>query len=976
MGTVVTIDRIYLKGFFIVVLQLCLMLPVVSVAAVQDLAADGLIVKFRSSTSQSSLAHALSTSGLRSVESFDLVPGLTHVRTIAGETIQSTLAAISSNPNVEYAEPNYYVTALGIPNDPQFSQQYGLHNTGQTGGTIGADIAAVNSWDLQSGNNVIIAVIDTGVEYTHEDLSSNIWTNINEIPGNGLDDDANGFIDDVYGWDFSNNDSDPIDDMGHGTHVAGIIAANTNNGIGISGINWRAKIMSLKFIDAAGIGTTSNAIKAINYAVMMGARISNNSWGGGAFTQGLHDTLVAANQAGHLFVAAAGNNGLNTDDPLNSKHYPSSYELINVISVAATDEFDNIGTFSNFGAVSVDLAAPGKQILSLWLSNGYISLDGTSMAAPFVAGAAGLLLSSLPNLTIPELRAALLDNVDPIPGLNGLMVTGGRLNLLSSLNSITANITVTPSSKHIAVNESLSFFASGGTLPYTWSVSNPAVAQIDSASGLLTGLQPGITQVMVQDANGFNARTADISVDQLNLNPMSAILDIGQSIQFTPGGGVPPYTFTSSNINAIQIDPISGVATAIAPGQGLIIVQDSNGLTLQSDLVEVIFIPELILGVPLSPLSVGDVFKFTAQGGIPPYTFGSLDTSIATIDPNNGTMAALRSGFAQIFVEDTTGKRVTRSDIEINSIQVFSTVATMRINETQALDVQGGTPPYEWRVTNSLVASIDSTGLLTAISGGSIKVTVMDTEGNLAATDIILISESRALTLLPTAPVFATGQQFQLSVEGGSPPYSFTASNAAVLSINQSSQMATALGEGVSFISVEDSLGEIVSSNVIEVRDIKIFPQTIQYLVDDVVQFSATGGIAPYIWSVDNLTLASIDINGSFKALAPGLVKVSAKDADGITQSINITIDNGSNSLPFFDITPRTAILSKKSSNGLTFTASGGIPPYTYKLSSPIGTINSTTGEYSPLSDIGGNTTVIATDSAGNVRESGTISVR
>jgi len=952
------------------------MTPVISAAATQDTAADGLIVKFRAETSQSSQLHALSTSGLRNVENFKLVPGLTHVRAVAGETIESTLAAISTNPNVEYAEPNYYVTALGIPNDPEFSKQYGLHNIGQTGGSNGADIDAVNSWDLQTGNNIIIAVIDTGVDYKHQDLSSNIWTNINEIPGNAIDDDNNGFVDDVYGWDFSNNDNDPLDDMGHGTHVAGIIAANTNNGIGMSGINWRAQIMSLKFIDAAGIGTTSNAIKAINYAVSMGARISNNSWGGGAFTQGLYDTLVAANQAGHLFVAASGNNGLNSDDPLNSKHYPSSYELVNVISVAATDELDNIGSFSNYGAVSVDLAAPGKQIFSLWLNNGYISLDGTSMAAPFVAGAAGILLSTLPNLTISELRSALLDNVDPIPGLNGLMVTGGRLNLFNSLNSITASITITPQSKHIAVNDSLSLFASGGTLPYTWSVSNPAVAQIDSASGLLLGLRPGTTQVIVQDSNRFTARTSNISVDQLTLSPLSAVLDIGQSLQFTPGGGVPPYTFISSNTNAIQVDSVSGVVTAMAPGQGLIIVQDSNGLALQSGLVEVIFIPDLALSAPLSPLSVGDVFKFNAEGGIPPYVFGSLDASIATIDTNNGTMKALRSGFAQIYVEDASGTRVTRTDIEIQSIQVFSTADTMRINETQSLNVLGGTPPYEWRVTNSLVASIDINGVLTALSGGSIKVTVMDIEGNLAATDIILISESRALNLLPIESIYATGQQFQLSVQGGTPPYSWTVSNAAVLSINQSTQTATALGEGVSFISVTDAMGETVTSNVIEVRTINIFPETTQYLVNDTVQFSATGGVDPYTWSVDNLTLASINSTGSFRAMVAGLVKVTVQDAEGIKKTVNITINSGSELLPFFDITPRTAILSKRSSNGLTFSASGGIPPYTYSLSSPIGTINSTSGEYSPLSELGGNTTVIATDSTGNVRESGVISVR
>jgi len=939
--------------------------------------ADGLIVKFRTNTTQSSQLHALSTSGLRTVESFNLVPGLTHVRTVAGETVESTLSAISSNPNVEYAEPNYIVTVFGIPNDPEFPQQYGLYNTGQTGGTVGADIGAVNSWDLQTGNDVVIAVIDTGVDYNHQDISSNIWTNAGEIPANGIDDDGNGFIDDVYGWDFSNNDSDPLDDMGHGTHVAGVIAANTNNGIGISGINWRAKIMSLKFIDAAGIGTTSNAIKAINYAVAMGARISNNSWGGSAFTQGLYDTLVAANQAGHLFVAASGNTGLNTDDPVNSMHYPSSYDLENVISVAATDEFDNLGTFSNYGAVSVDLAAPGRQIFSLWLNNTYLSLDGTSMAAPFVSGAAGLLLSSLPNLTIPQLRSALLDNVDPLPSLNGLMVTGGRLNLHKSLSSITAEIRITPNTSHIATNDSLPFFASGGTLPYTWSVTNPSVAQIDSATGLLQPLQRGVTQVIVQDANGFSGRTGDIVIDQLELSPLTAVLNVGQSVPFIASGGVPPYSWISTNTNALIIESSTGVATGIAAGQGLVLLTDSNGLTLESGLIEVIFVPPLSLSRPFNALNVGDVYKFTAEGGFPPYTYGSLTTNIASIDANNGTMQALTMGDAQIYVEDASGARVTYTDISIVGVQVLANVDLMRINEVQSLNVIGGNPPFEWRVSDSEVASIDNNGNLTALSAGVLRVLIMDSQGNTANTSLITISFSSALNVSASKLIVGKGDNFPVNVMGGTPPYDWSVSNSAVLGFDLASQTATARGIGTAFITIIDSVGESVVTNVIEVRDISIFPQTNHFLVNDNVQFTASGGSEPYSWSVDTSIVADISSAGQFTAKSAGIVRVTVTDADGVKSvSSSITISNGTVLTPLFEITPRTAVLSKRSSNGLTFIATGGLPPYTFSLSNPVGSINATTGEYNPLSDIGGNTTILVTDGAGNVGESGTISVR
>ena len=190
-----------------------------------------------------------------------------------------------NDPRIEYIEPNYRVWAVEtIPNDSSFSQLWGLHNTGQTGGTSDADINAVDAWDIQTGTDVLIGVIDTGVDWTHEELADNIWTNPGEIPDNGIDDDGNGYIDDVRGWDFVNKDNDPMDDNGHGTHVAGTIAAVGNNGIGVVGVSWSAQIMPLKFLGADGSGITSDAILAIEYAMMMSAKLTNNSWGSSGFS--------------------------------------------------------------------------------------------------------------------------------------------------------------------------------------------------------------------------------------------------------------------------------------------------------------------------------------------------------------------------------------------------------------------------------------------------------------------------------------------------------------------------------------------------------------------------------------------------------------------------------------------------------------------------------------------------------------------
>ena len=240
-----------------------------------------------------------------------------------------------------YVEPVFRIQVSATPNDPRFDELWGLHNEGQSDGTVDADIDAPEAWDATVGSgNTIVAVIDTGVDYTHPDLQANMWVNADEIPGDGLDNDGNGFVDDIHGYDFANHDADPLDDNNHGTHVAGTIAAVGDNGIGVTGINWHAQIMALKFLNAQGSGDTDDAIEALNYAVANGARISNNSWGfSGGFSQSLYDAIEAARDADHVFVAAAGNGnflgiGINNDA---TPFYPASYDLENIVSVAAVD---------------------------------------------------------------------------------------------------------------------------------------------------------------------------------------------------------------------------------------------------------------------------------------------------------------------------------------------------------------------------------------------------------------------------------------------------------------------------------------------------------------------------------------------------------------------------------------------------------------------------------------------------------------
>lgn len=392
---------------------------------------DEIIVKFKEGIKQQKTNDILSKHSTI-IKSSNPQAGFVLVKALnKGISIWEMVQKFRNHEEVEYAEPNYLVHSCLSPDDPLYPQLWGLHNLGQTTGLPGADIDAPEAWDVQTGApSIIVAVIDTGIDYNHEDLSSNIWINPGEIPGNGMDDDGNGFIDDVRGWDFVNGDNDPMDDNSHGTHCAGTIAATGNNGTGVVGVNWSARIMPVKFLDAATSGTTTNAILAIQYATQMGAGIMSNSWGGSGYSQALKDAIAAAHEAGIVFVAAAGNIGANND---LMPHYPSSYEIPNIIAVAATDYNDELALFSNYGLNSVELGAPGVLILSTVLDNNYTYKSGTSMATPYVAGVAALLATEDPGLTNEEIKAGILNSVDLMPSLMGKTVSEGRLNAYSAL---------------------------------------------------------------------------------------------------------------------------------------------------------------------------------------------------------------------------------------------------------------------------------------------------------------------------------------------------------------------------------------------------------------------------------------------------------------------------------------------------------------------------------------------------------------
>jgi hypothetical protein len=384
-----------------------------------------IIVKYRSgvTTERRRQAESVLPAAAR-VQSLDLIRA-EHLR-VSGMSVEQAMAILRANPDVEYAEPNHYVYAQVIPNDTYFAQLWGLRNTGQGGGYAGDDIKATQAWDLYTGDpNLKIGVIDTGIDYTHPDLAANIWTNPGETPGNGKDDDHNGYVDDVHGYDCLNHDGDPMDDGYHGTHVAGTIGAVGNNAAGVTGVAWQCKMVAIKFMDPTGIGTEADAIAAIGYSVVVGCRLTNNSWGNMSGGQPMLDAINAAGGAGQLMVFAAGNNGWNID---MVPFYPPSYIAPNMITVTSTDGRDLRPTLTNYGALTVNLGAPGYGIYSCKPANQYQSLNGTSMAAPHVTGTAALAMGKFPTATMAQIRQLILANTDPIASMNGITTTGGRLN--------------------------------------------------------------------------------------------------------------------------------------------------------------------------------------------------------------------------------------------------------------------------------------------------------------------------------------------------------------------------------------------------------------------------------------------------------------------------------------------------------------------------------------------------------------------
>ena len=499
------------------------------------------------------------------------------------------LARLRANPDVDFVEPNYIVRLVATPNDPSFGNLWGLFNFGQTFNSVpGADIDAGLAWDLTTGTRTnVVGIIDSGVDYNHPDLAANMWTApapFSVTLGGVVINCAAG----THGFNAITNICDPMDDNSHGTHVAGTIGAVGNNGIGVAGVNWTASMMGLKFLNSAGSGSTSNAIKAIEFAAQAKAifgaaanvRVLSNSWGGGGYSQSLLDEINRANSSDILFVAAAGNSGENAD---LSPMYPAAYSAPNIISVAATDNRDQRASFSNYGAMTVHLGAPGVDILSTTPNNSYSTYSGTSMATPHVSGAAALVLSTCP-MTTATLKAALLNSVDPIAALSGVTTSGGRLNVNAALRtcappSLTVNgqagavTAVTGTALTVRVSNGPGLpgdwvtMVPAGSPPTYWSnnyqymngsTNMPAVA-MSNATLTFTAPSPGSYELRLFENGGWvlRASSGPVTVN----NPVPAITALSPA-SVAAGGPALTLTLTGSGFISSSEVRVNGMARA------------------------------------------------------------------------------------------------------------------------------------------------------------------------------------------------------------------------------------------------------------------------------------------------------------------------------------------------------------------------------------------------------------------------------
>jgi PKD repeat protein len=565
---------------------------------------------------------------------FPTIGNLEVVNVPPGLTSSTLIALFRKSGLVQYAEHDYYVQALATPDDQYYSRLWGFHNTGQFGGMTNADIDAPDAWDVQhDAGSIIVAVVDTGVRYTHEDLAANMWVN----PADGS-----------HGTNVVAGNTDPHDDYGHGTHCAGTIGAVGDNTVGVVGVAWHVQIMACKFLDAQGNGTIDGAIACLDYARSHGAKIVNASWGATSFTsQALHDAIASLRDAGILLVAAAGNSGADNDvTPL----YPASYsDLDNIIAVAATDESNSLTAFSDYGATNVDLAAPGTLIYSCWdnSDSDYQYDDGTSMSAAMVSGAVAVMEAHFPGESYQQIKQQIMANVDPLPGLQGKCVSGGKLNLYKALTGgapppvLTARFAANPAGGQAPLTVQFTDESTGGIAGWNWNFGDGSAhstaqnpSHTYSAAGNFTAMltvtgTDGSTSSKSQSVTVTNAPSSVAA--SFSANPTSGQAPL--AVQFTDHSTGPVtawnWNFGDGSAHSTAQSP-SHTYTSADTFSASLTVSGSSGQT--SSVSQTITVTN-------APQPVTASFAANPSSGLAPLTVNFTDQSTGPVTAGIGTSA-------------------------------------------------------------------------------------------------------------------------------------------------------------------------------------------------------------------------------------------------------------------------------------------------------------------------------------------------
>lgn len=938
-----------------------------------------LLVKFNSNVAFAEQQEILKKFNLTEIQDFGFLPGLIHARVNSPRDTRNIVSALKQNTEIAYVEPDYPIVTNALVNsNTSPANKVSARNNHE---------ADPSSAITQTANPKTIAVLDTGIDFSHENLKENRWQNPNESPRDDVDNDHNGWADDIYGWNFVEDDNFPLGISDHGTHVAGIIAGIVNQEETLP-LTKNSKIVALRVLDDEGNGFVSSVLGAFDYIVENEIPLSNNSWGLKSDSQALRDALQQLAKVNHLLIVAAGNDQADIDAV---PYYPASYDSSNIIAVTALTQNNELAPFANFGKNSIDFGAPGEAIVSTSLHDSFSTLSGTSMASAFVSGIALRLLTKHPDFTKNEIKTWLLSNAKTDSNLNNIAISSGAFSNLNEIVTKIAgntgsappvdggsdeptNISISSPAPSVIIGDTLQLDITGGTPPYTWQTNNAALATID-ANGLLSAFTVGSVSVFAIDSNRdqsntlaitINSQSEDLDppVDSDNSQPPVISLDatevrLGNTLPIGIEDDSALFTWVTSN-DSVSIE--NNELTALTPGNVTIWLEDNSDQ--KSNELSLTILPMELAPANLSEMAINERLTVSVKGGFPPFTWTILNESVASllrdeVDSSAIEIIPLKTGITRLEVLDAQGNLAFIESLEISipPLNVKPSAAQLNIGQQLQLDVTGGTSNYDFVSDDTSIAVVDINGQITAFNAGATTIRVIDTEQQIR---LVNINVNPNLTLTSSRLILSPDETETLVVTGTNNSLQWFSSDSSILSVN-SQGIVTANSVGIASISVLDSKTQQTGTIKLEVRQINITSpvQTISAGTQP-IQLYASGGAAPYFWSVSDASIASVDSQGILTPLSSGIVDIIATDNSGFEATKTLTI-----TAPPLSVNQTNVVI--ENGKTLALIPSGGDGFYNWQSNDEtIATVNNN-GVVSAIAS--GDTTIILTDISGQSLE-------